>query len=257
MGKEARQLYDDAQAMIRELIDQKTLRCHGVIGLYPANSVGDDIEIYTDDSRTEVLATFHHLRQQGLKQNDKAYLCQSYFLAPKDSVVKDYMGSIAVTGGAGLDDIVQQYEADHNDYKSIMIKVIADRLAEGFAERMHERVRKEFWGYDPDENLTNDEIIHIKYRGIRPAPGYPACPDHSEKPLLFKLLNVQKEIGITLTESNAMHPASSVCGHYFAHPQASYFSLGKIAKDQVTDYAKRKGMTMAEVEKWLRPNLGY
>ena len=256
-GAEATKLFNDAKAMLKEVIDQKLLTAKAVIGFYPANSVGDDIEVYADDDRKKVLTVFHSLRQQMIKTNDKPYLAQADFIAPKESGVKDYIGLFALTGGIGCEELAKQFEADHDDYKSIMIKALADRLAEGFAERMHERVRKEFWGYSPNENLSNEKIIHIQYRGIRPAPGYPACPDHTEKPIIWDLLDVKKNTSIKLTESNAMFPTASVSGLYFAHPESSYFSLGPIAKDQVEDYAKRKSLSLTETEKWLRPNLGY
>jgi len=256
-GEEATKLYNDARQMLSEVIDKKLLQANAIIGFYPANCIGDDIELYKDDNRETIVQILHNLRQQSQKLNEKPYLSQADFIAPKGSGVKDYIGAFAVTTGVGIETLVEKYEKDHDDYKSIMIKALADRLAESFAERMHERVRKEFWGYAPDENLSNKEIIQVQYRGIRPAPGYPACPDHTEKPIIFNLMNVTQEVGIFLTESNAMMPASSVSGLYFAHPQASYFSLGQIAKDQVMDYAKRKGMSVEEVERWLRPNLGY
>ena len=227
------------------------------MGFYPANSVGDDIEIYTDDDRREVLTTFHSLRQQAQKSTDKPYYAQSDFIAPKETGIKDYIGVFAVTGGVGEDELADKYKVDHDDYRSIMVKAIADRFAEAFAEHLHERTRKEFWGYSPNENLSNEEIIRVQYRGIRPAPGYPACPDHTEKGLMWDLCNIEKETGIKLTESYAMHPGAAVSGLYFAHPESCYFSLGQIQKDQVEDYAKRKGMSIEEVEKWLRPNLGY
>jgi 5-methyltetrahydrofolate--homocysteine methyltransferase len=199
----------------------------------------------------------HSLRQQVEVRPGEPLLCQSDYIAPKESGVKDYIGAFAVTTGIGLDKIVKEYEDDHDDYKSIMAKAIADRLAEAFAELMHKMVRKELWAYSPDENLTNDEIIHIKYRGIRPAPGYPACPDHTEKGILFDLIEGTKNTGINLTENFAMFPTAAVSGLYFAHPASKYFSLGKINKDQVLDYAKRKAMLVDQVERWLGPNLGY
>ena len=253
--------------MLKEIKEKKLLRANAVIGLFPANSVGDDVEVYTDDSRKTVLTTFHMLRQQYEKVDDRPYYCISDFLAPKETGIKDYIGGFAVTSGIGIDEIVKAYEDDHDDYRSILMKALADRLAEAFAERLHEIVRKEIWGYVPEENLTKDspeldgyrhnQLVHGDYVGIRPAPGYPAQPDHTEKPILFKLLDVERNTGINLTESNAMFPAASVCGIYFAHPQSTYFAIERIARDQVEEYAKRKGMDVATVEKWLGPNLGY
>ncbi len=256
-GQEATKLFNDAKGMLKEIIDNKLLKANAVVGFYPANSVGDDIEIYTDDDRKSVLTTLHSLRQQAQKSTDKPYYAQSDFIAPKDSGIKDYIGVFAVTAGIGEDELADKYKKDHDDYKAIMVKALADRFAEAFAEHLHERVRREFWGYSPNENLSNEEIIRVQYRGIRPAPGYPACPDHTEKGLMWDLCNIEKETGIKLTESYAMHPGAAVSGLYFAHPESCYFSLGQIQKDQVEDYAKRKGMSVEEVEKWLRPNLGY
>jgi 5-methyltetrahydrofolate--homocysteine methyltransferase len=203
------------------------------------------------------VAVLHNLRQQQPKADGKPNYNVSDFVAPKRSGVKDYMGAFAVTTGIGIDEKVAEFERDHDDYNSIMLKALADRLAEAFAERMHERVRREFWGYAPDEHLGNDELIKESYRGIRPAPGYPANPEHTEKKLLWNLLNVEKNTGIDLTDSMAMMPAASVSGWYFAHPESRYFAVGKINRDQVEDYARRKGMTLNEAERWLAPNLGY
>ncbi|MCA9401509.1 MAG: methionine synthase, partial [Candidatus Omnitrophica bacterium] len=257
MGKEAKKLYDDAQALLRQVIDQKLLQANAVIGCFPANSVGDDIELYRDESRKKVVATFHTLRQQAQKPTAKPYLALSDFIAPKTSGVKDYAGGFAVTAGIGIENLLEQFQKEHDDYKSIMIKAIADRLAEAFAELMHQRVRKEFWGYARDEDLSNEELIRCQYQGIRPAPGYPAQPDHTEKPILFQLLDVEKATGISLTETNAMYPAASVSGLYFAHPQSQYFAVGEIQKDQVADYAKRKNISLKDAETTLRPILGY
>lgn len=257
IGEEANKLYIDANNMIDEMIQHRTISAHGVIGLFPANAVGDDIELYTDDQRKNVLAVLHQLRQQSQPRPTDPLLCQSDFIAPKSSGIQDYIGTFAVTAGQGLDALVARYEADHDDYKSIMAKAVCDRLAEAFAELMHEMVRKTYWGYSPDENLSNDDLIHIRYRGIRPAPGYPACPDHTEKRTLFAIMNTTENTQMTLTESCAMLPTASVSGVYFAHPDASYFNLGKIDRDQVQDYAKRKGMSINEVERWLGPQLGY
>jgi 5-methyltetrahydrofolate--homocysteine methyltransferase len=258
VGEEATRLLTDAQAMLKRLVDEKRLQARAVFGLFPANSVGDDdIELYTDDSRTDVLMTLHHLRQQTEKVAGKAHLCLTDFVAPKASGKKDYYGAFAVSTGFGVDELVAHYEADHDDYNSIMVKALADRLAEAFAERLHKRVRQEFWGYAPDEALDNEALIREKYQGIRPAPGYPACPDHTEKALLWKLLDVEKTTGITITESYAMLPTAAVSGWYFSHPQAQYFGVAKIGEDQVSDYAHRTGMEMTEAERWLSPNLGY
>jgi 5-methyltetrahydrofolate--homocysteine methyltransferase len=257
MGVQAKRLYQDALTLLDKIVAQKLLTARAVIGFFPANSVGDDIEIYKDDKRQEIRTVFHTLRQQIVKHDNKPYYALADFIAPKASGLKDYIGGFVVTAGIGTDVLCAQYEADLDDYQSIMVKALADRLAEAFAERMHERVRKEFWGYAPEENLTNEELIQCRYQGIRPAPGYPACPDHTEKALLFDLLNVTSTTGITLTESFAMMPASSVSGIYFSHPDSKYFWLGKIAKDQVEDLARRKSMPIPDLERWLSPNLGY
>ncbi|MDP2652802.1 MAG: methionine synthase [Candidatus Omnitrophota bacterium] len=257
IGAEAKKLFDEAQVMMEEIIKNKLLRARAVIGFFPANSVGDDIEVYTDDSRQKVRMVFHTLRQQTLKHEESPYYALADLIAPKDTGVADYLGGFAVTSGIGTDDMTAKYEKDHDDYRSIMAKALSDRLAEAFAERMHELVRRKFWGYVPHETLTNEDMIHCAYRGIRPAPGYPACPDHTEKPLLFDLLDAEKNTGIRLTETYAMIPASSVCGWYFAHPEAKYFWLGQIAKDQIEDFARRKNEDVRFVEKWLSPYLGY
>jgi 5-methyltetrahydrofolate--homocysteine methyltransferase len=256
LGAEATRVFKDANAILDEIIAKKLLKANAVVGFFPANSIGDDIELYTDDSRKNILEMFYNLRQQIIVQNNPL-LSHADYIAPKDSGVKDYIGAFAVTTGIGLDQIVKDFEADHDDYKSIMAKAVADRLAEAFTELLHEKIRKELWGYAHKENLDNDQIILGKYQGIRPAPGYPACPDHTEKITLFKLLNATENTGITLTETFAMFPTAAVCGIYFAHPQSKYFNIGKINKDQVIDYARRKNMTEQEAEKWLGPNLGY
>ncbi len=257
-GKEAKKLFDDAKNMLKKIIDGKLLQANGVVGLFPANSVdNDDIEVYKDDDRKHVLTTLHTLRQQTEKTNNQPNLALADYIAPRESGIKDYIGAFAVTTGLGADKLVEQYEKDHDDYNSIMVKAIADRLAEAFAEHLHERVRKEYWGYSDDEDLSNEELIKEKYVGIRPAAGYPAQPDHTEKPLIFKLLDVEENAGITLTESYAMNPPASVSGLYFAHPESKYFNVGKIGKDQVLDYHKRKGMSIEETERWLRPILNY
>lgn len=257
VGTEAQKLFSDAQAMLRKIIDNKMLQANGVIGFWPANAVGDDIELYTDEHRTTVLTTLHHLRQQNKKAAGQPNFCLSDFIAPKSTGVADYIGSFAVTAGLGIEPWLEQYKKDHDDYNSIMLKALADRLAEAFAERLHERVRKEFWGYVPQEHLDNDSLIAEKYQGIRPAPGYPACPDHTEKATLFHLLNAEENADIILTESFAMMPAAAVSGWYFSHPQSKYFGVGKISRDQVEDYARRKNMEVAAVERWLSPVLNY
>jgi len=257
VGTEAKKLFDDAQVLLKRIVDNKLLRASGVIGFWPANSVGDDIEIYTDDTRSTLLTRIHTLRQQAEKARNEPYYALSDFIAPKESGVPDYWGGFAVTTGIGCDELVAEFEADHDDYNSIMAKALADRLAEAFAEKMHELVRKEYWGYSKGEQLGTDELIKEEYQGIRPAPGYPACPDHTEKTTLFEILKAEDNAHMHLTESLAMMPAASVSGFYFAHPQARYFGLGKISKDQVEDYAVRKNMPLEDVERWLGPNLNY
>jgi 5-methyltetrahydrofolate--homocysteine methyltransferase len=244
--------------MLNKIISEKWLTAKGVAGFYPANSVNDDdIEIYDDENRTNVKAVLHTLRQQTKKPEGQANIALSDFIAPKDSGKIDYIGGFAVTAGLGIERLIRRFEKQHDDYSSIMIKALADRLAEAFAELLHEKVRKEFWGYAPNENFTAQELVKESYRGIRPAPGYPACPDHTEKIEHFELFEVYPKTGIELTDSMAMFPTAAVSGLYFANPESHYFSLGKINKDQVQDYAKRKGMSLEETEKWLRPNLGY
>ncbi|OKS88873.1 methionine synthase [Mucilaginibacter polytrichastri] len=257
VGEEAKKLYDDAQVLLDKIIKEKLLQANGVIGFWPANSVGDDIELYTDESRTQLLTKIHTLRQQSEKVKGEPYYALSDFIAPKASGVPDYFGGFAVTTGIGCDELVAKFEADYDDYNSILAKALADRLAEAFAEKMHELVRREHWGYAKDELLDTVALIKEEYQGIRPAPGYPACPDHTEKTTLFDLLKAEDNAHMHLTESLAMTPAASVSGFYFAHPQARYFGLGKISKDQVEDYAKRKNMSLETVERWLGPNLNY
>jgi 5-methyltetrahydrofolate--homocysteine methyltransferase len=256
LGEKARELFDDAQRLLKDILSKKLLQAKGVFGFFPANSEGDDIIIYTDDSRTSVLARVHTLRQQLEKPAGEANLALADFVAPVSSGRKDYLAGFAVTAGMGADKLCRKFEQDHDDYQAIMVKALADRLAEAFAEWLHREVRKE-WGYEKDEEYSVEDLIQEKYRGIRPAPGYPACPDHTEKSTLFDLLEAQTGAGIQLTESYAMFPAASVSGWYFAHAQAKYFSVGKILRDQVEDYAKRKGWALTEGEKWLMPNLGY
>jgi 5-methyltetrahydrofolate--homocysteine methyltransferase len=219
--------------------------------------VDEDIEVYADESRGAVAWRLHHLRQQKPKPGGQPHYSLADFLAPRASGVKDWIGAFAVTAGVGLDEKVREFEARHDDYGAIMLKSLADRLAEALAERLHERVRREFWGYAPEERFRNDDLVREKYRGIRPAPGYPACPDHTEKATLWRMLEAEKNTGIRLTESFAMHPAAAVSGWYFSHPEATYFAVGRVDADQVADYARRKGMTVAEAERWLAPVVGY
>jgi len=256
VGKEAQKLFHDAQQMLEQLIKEKWLQANAVIGFFPANAIEDDLELYTDENRQTVQIKLHHLRQQ-LFKTGKSNLCLADFIAPKENNIEDYVGAFAVTTGIGIEKKLAQFEAEHDDYNSIMLKALADRLAEAFAEHLHERVRKEFWGYVENETLSNEELIAEKYRGIRPAPGYPACPDHTEKASLWALLQPEKNVGISLTENFAMLPTAAVSGWYFSHPNSQYFGVGKIAKDQVEDYAKRKGISTEEAEKWLAPILGY
>jgi 5-methyltetrahydrofolate--homocysteine methyltransferase len=258
VGKEAQKLYHDAQNLLDVIIKDKSLQTQAVIGFYPANTVNfDDIEIYPDEYRNTPLATIHTIRQQMNKTNQQHNFALADFIAPKESGKKDYLGLFAVTAGVGIKKLVEKYEKDLNDYSAIMAKALADRLAEAFAELLHEKIRKEFWGYAPEENLSNQDLIAEKYAGIRPAPGYPACPDHSEKKVLFDILDVSARTEMKLTENFAMIPAATISGYYFSHPESKYFGTGKIGKDQVIDYAKRKGMNLKTAEKWLSPVLGY
>ncbi|MCZ2828961.1 methionine synthase [Modestobacter sp. VKM Ac-2986] len=257
-GEAARRLYADAQEMLDRVVGERWLRAAGVFGLFPANQVnGEDIEVYTDETRTAVRTTLHQLRQQTEGRDGSPRKSLADFIAPKETGLPDHVGAFAVTAGLGSAERVAQFKADHDDYNAILLESLADRLAEAFAERMHERVRTEFWGYAPDEALDPDGLIAEKYAGIRPAPGYPACPEHTEKQTIWDLLDVQTATGIELTESMAMWPGAAVSGLYFSHPQSQYFVLGRIARDQVEDYARRKGWTVAEAERWLSPNLGY
>ncbi len=257
VGETARKLYDDAQSMLKTIVEEKWLTARAVIGFYPANAQGDDIEIYADDLRQEVVHTLHHLRQQKQTREGKFNYCLSDFIAPKETGLKDYIGGFAVTSGIGIDEHVKAFEAKHDDYNAILLKALADRLAEAFAERMHELVRKDYWGYAPDEKLDNDALISEQYQGIRPAPGYPACPDHTEKGTLWEMLKPDSEIQLNITEHFAMYPTAAVSGWYFAHPESRYFGVGKIEKDQVKDYAQRKGWDLKNAEKWLAPSLNY
>ena len=254
-GPAARQLWDDAQKMLREVLQKNWFRPKAVIGFWPANRVEDDIVLYTDDSRTDTLATFFTLRQQLSKLKEKPNLALADFVAPVG--IPDYIGGFVVTAGLEEQAIAERFERSNDDYSSIVVKAIADRFAEAFAEAMHQRVRKEFWGYAPDEHTTPDDLILEKYRGIRPAPGYPAQPDHSEKTTLFRLLNAKQRINVELTEGYSMWPGSSVSGLYFSHPEARYFGVAKVERDQVEDYARRKGMAVREVERWLGSVLNY
>ncbi|MDQ3191846.1 MAG: methionine synthase [Bacteroidota bacterium] len=256
-GAEATKLYNDARTMLSRIVNEKWIQANAVIGFYPANSTIDDIIIYEDDSSGKVKTMLHTLRQQTLKPQGHSNLALSDFIAPKESGLTDYIGGFAVTTGIGMEKWIEQFEKDHDDYNSIMLKALADRLAEAFAELMHLKVRKEFWGYAKDEKLDRESLIKEKYQGIRPAQGYPACPDHTEKVLQFKLFEVEKTTGINLTESMAMYPVSSVSGLYFSHPESQYFGLGKITKEQVENYAKRKNVPVNEIEKWLSSNLSY
>ena len=257
MGEEAKRIFDEGNQMLDRIIEEKLLTPRAIIGLYPANSKDDDIYIYEDDSRTHIIKTIHMLRQQiGHKDKDH-FLALSDFIAPVNSGIKDYFGGFAVTAGMETEAIVKSYKEQGDDYNSIMFRFITDRLAEAYAELMHLRIRKEYWGYNEDEKLSNEELIKEKYPGIRPAPGYPACPDHSLKEALFDLLDIENKTGIRLTPEYGMQPASSVAGFYLAHPESKYFGVGKISKDQVNDYANRKGVSIEEAERLLHINLDY
>jgi 5-methyltetrahydrofolate--homocysteine methyltransferase len=255
-GAQARQLFAEAQTLLDRIIDENLLTARAVYGLFPANAVGDDVELYTDDSRATVQTKFYFLRQQANREGSEPCRSLVDFIAPKETGLNDSIGAFAVTSGIGLKELVEKFKAQNDDYNAIMAEALADRLAEAFAECLHKRVRQE-WGYGCSEHLGSDDLIAEKYRGIRPAPGYPACPDHTEKGTIWRLLDVEAKTGIQLTESFAMWPGSSVSGFYFAHPQSRYFAVGKIDRDQVVDYAERKGMSITEVERWLGPNLGY
>ncbi|MEM6852322.1 MAG: vitamin B12 dependent-methionine synthase activation domain-containing protein, partial [Pseudomonadota bacterium] len=257
VGESARSLYADAQKMLRKIIDEKWFTAHGVVGLWPANAVGDDVEVYEDEARGEPLARFHTLRQQMAKEGGRPNFALSDFVAPKETGLPDYLGGFAVTAGHGEDEIAASFEAAHDDYSSIMVKALADRLAEAFAEHLHERVRREFWAFAPEEALAPAALIDEKYQGIRPAAGYPAQPDHTEKTTLFRLLGAEQAAGMALTESFAMTPGASVSGLYFSHPESLYFGVGRIERDQAEDYARRKGLDLPVAEKWLAPILNY
>ncbi len=256
VGESARKLHEEAVTLLHQLVRDKSIRANGVYGFFPANSLGDDIELYTDDTREHVLARFHTLRQQGEKTGENANKALSDYIAPRESGLADYLGAFAVTAGIGVEELSRKYKDDLDDYNAIMVSALADRLAEAFAEYLHKQARADC-GYGANENLTSEDLIKERYRGIRPAPGYPACPDHTEKRTLFDLLQAENNAGIQLTESMAMMPAAAVSGLYFSHPQAKYFSVGKIEKDQVEDYARRKGFDLPTMERWLAPVLNY
>jgi len=262
VGEEASKLFNDANAMLDDLITNQKIVAKAIFGLFPAYRQDDDLVLFKDENQQEQLITLHQLRQQGKKatlNGGKAQFnrCLSDYVADKNSGIKDYVGAFAVSSGFGVDELVKVYDDDNDAYNSILLKAVADRLAEASAEFLHEKIRKEYWGYAADENLANDDLIREKYQGIRPAPGYPACPEHTEKGLLWELLNVEENIGMELTSSYAMWPGAAVSGWYFAHPDCKYFAVAKVAKDQVEDYAKRKGMTVEEAERWLSANLDY
>jgi 5-methyltetrahydrofolate--homocysteine methyltransferase len=242
--------------MLDKIVAENWFKASAVVGFYPVNAQGDDILVYADEARTTPVATLYTLRQQLAKREGRFNSALADFVAPKTSGLADYIGGFTVTAGIGEDEIADRFKRANDDYSAIMVKALADRLAEAFAERLHQRVRKEFWGYGADETLANDELILEKYRGIRPAPGYPAQPDHTEKGTLFNLLKSER-IGVELTESFAMWPGAAVCGLYFSHPQAAYFGVGKIERDQIEDYARRKGWSVADAERWLAPILNY
>jgi 5-methyltetrahydrofolate--homocysteine methyltransferase len=258
IGSDAQQIFDDAQKLLDRIVSRKLLTARAVIGFYPANSNGDDIEIYSEKgSQQHILETLHTLRQQARHDDDKPYYALSDFIAPKENGKKDYIGAFALSCGFGLEELEQEFIANNDDYHLIMVKVLADCLAEAFAERMHQLVRKEYWGYVHNETLTKEDMFRCLFQGIRPAPGYPACPEHSEKEMLFKLLDVKNNIAIDLSRGYAMSPAASVCGFYFSHPQSKYFWLGSVARDQVEDYARRKNIEVSFVEQQLLMHLNY
>jgi 5-methyltetrahydrofolate--homocysteine methyltransferase len=256
-GEAARKLYEDAQTMLDQIVEEGWLEARAVVGLFPANAVGDDIEVYADESRTEVVTTLCNLRQQGRHREGVPNRSLGDFVAPRETGLPDYVGAFAVTAGLGSEAKIAEFKAALDDYSAILLESLADRLAEAFAERMHERVRREFWGYAADEHLDNEALIKEAYAGIRPAPGYPACPEHTEKLKLWELLGAEEATGVRLTESMAMWPGASVSGWYLSHPQSQYFVVGRLGKDQVEDYALRKGLDLRTTERWLGPNLGY
>ena len=254
-GAQARQVFEEGNVLLDKIIAGNLLMARAVYGLFPANAVGEDVELYADESRDGVVGKFHFLRQQ-VREDNRACRSLVDFVAPKETGLADHIGAFAVTTGIGLKELCDQFRAENDDYNAIMAEALADRLAEAFAEYLHKRVRDE-WGYGVAEGLSHEDFIQEKYRGIRPAPGYPGCPDHTEKGPLWHLLDVEAKTGMRITESFAMWPGSSVSGLYFAHPESRYFSLGKIDRDQVGEYSERKGMSVAEVERWLGPNLNY
>jgi 5-methyltetrahydrofolate--homocysteine methyltransferase len=256
VGPRAQELFDDAKKLLAEIVDGNLLTARAVAGFFPANSVGDDIELYTDEARTRPLATFFTLRQQMQKPDGEPEYALADFIAPKETGLPDYLGAFAVTAGVGAAEQAARFEKAHDDYNAIMVKALADRLAEALAEWMHKQAR-DAWGYGREEKLSLEEVLKERYRGIRPAPGYPASPDHTEKATLFTLLDAQRATSIELTENFAMLPAASVCGLYFSHPQARYFAVGKISRDQVLDYQRRKGLELRAIERWLGPYLNY
>ena len=258
VGEAARTLFSDASVMLEKIIKERWLEARAVLGFFPANSVdSDDLSVFADDGRQSELIRLCHLRQQRAKPDGQFQHCLADYVAPAGSGIADYVGAFAVTAGIGIEEHIERFEKDHDDYSSILLKALADRLAEALAEYLHQRVRKEFWGYDATEDLNNEQLIAEAYRGIRPAPGYPACPDHTEKAKLWELLDVEASIGLQLTESYAMYPTAAVSGFYFSHPDARYFSVGQVSRDQVESYAGRKGMSVRDAERWLAPNLGY
>jgi 5-methyltetrahydrofolate--homocysteine methyltransferase len=256
-GEAARALYDDARAMLDKIVGETWFRAAAVVGFFPANADGDDIQVFADEARKRPLARFHTLRQQLGRRDGRPNVALADFIAPLASGAADHIGVFAVTAGLGEDEIAERFKGANDDYSAIMVKALADRLAEALAERMHQRVRRELWAYAADETLSNRDIIAEEYRGIRPAPGYPAQPDHTEKAVLFDLLGAEQAIDVKLTESFAMWPGAAVCGLYFSHPDSHYFGVGKIERDQVEDYARRKGWSVAETERWLAPILNY
>jgi 5-methyltetrahydrofolate--homocysteine methyltransferase len=256
-GEEARKIFSEANAMLDRIIRDKSLKANGVLGIFPANSVGDDIEVYSDVNRSKVISTFRNLRNQELKEDGSPNLCLADFIAPRETGIIDYVGGFAVTAGIGIDTLLEEFREQFDDYQGIMVKALADRLAEAFTELLHLKVRKDIWGYQPDENLSLDDLLLEKYKGIRPAHGYPACPEHSEKETLFKLLDPDRKTGITLSENFMMMPAASVSGLIFANPASRYFFVGNISQDQVSDYSQRKGFTIQHAESLLASNLNY
>jgi 5-methyltetrahydrofolate--homocysteine methyltransferase len=257
VGEAARSLFADAQAMLKQMIAERWCRANAAVGFWPANSDGDDILVFADETRRQPIATLHTLRQQLSRREGRANVALADFIAPRESGLRDYIGAFAVTTGIGEDAVAERFKRANDDYSAILAKALADRLAEALAERMHQRARKEFWGYASGETLGSAELIAERYRGIRPAPGYPAQPDHTEKATLFELLDGERATGVKLTESFAMWPGASVCGLYFSHPESYYFGVGKIERDQIEDYAKRKGLSVEQTEKWLAPILNY